>query len=261
MRYVWLSSVDQRRAPGRASAAAERRLKSWDLASVAWVDEFAVISTAVRRRVEQFYGRPARVIHPPVDTATFTLGEEAAAGGFALAVSRMVPYKRLDLAMRASHMAGHPLVVAGAGPEEAGLRALAVALGSDTRFVVSPTDAQLAELYRAADVVVFPPEEDFGIVPVEAQACGTPVVAYARGGSADTVVPGVTGALVEEQTPAAFAEGLRTVLDGRLDPAACRRNAERFAADRFADDFVSWVLGSARARGIELDDPRATEPV
>jgi glycosyltransferase involved in cell wall biosynthesis len=87
------------------------------------------------------------------------------------------------------------------------------------------------------------------------------VVAYARGGSADTVVPGVTGALVEEQTPAAFAEGLRTVLDGRLDPAACRRNAERFAADRFADDFVSWVLGSARARGIELDDPRATEPV
>lgn len=262
MRYAWLSSVDRRRRRDPAGAAAERWLKSLDLASVQWVDEFAAISTEVQRRVERFYGRPARVIHPPVDTTLYRPDDAGQPrGGFALAASRMVPYKRLDLAIRASHLAGRPMVVAGAGPEEARLRALAAALGADVRFVIEPTDGELARLYRAADVVVFPGEEDFGIVPVEAQACGTPVVAYGRGGSLDTVVPGVTGALVAAQEPEAFAEGIRTVLDGGLDPAACRRNAERFSADRFADAFVEWVVGSAAARGINMADPRTAGTV
>ncbi len=260
MRYLWLSSVDQRRRSSRASAPIERWLRSWDRRSSRWVDEFAAISTVVGRRIEEVYGRPSRVIHPPVDTDHYAPGD-AGAGGFALAVSRMVPYKRIDLAIRACHRIRHPLVVAGAGPGEPALRALVDRLQADVRFVANPDDRVLRDLYRAADVVVFPAEEDFGIVSVEAQACGTPVVALARGGSVDTVLPGTTGVLVPEQDEASFATGIEMVLDRRFDPAECRRSAERFSTSVFKERFVDWVIGAAGARGVDVADPRQHEAV
>jgi glycosyltransferase involved in cell wall biosynthesis len=259
MRYAWLAGIDQRRRRSMASRAGERALKAWDLRSVAWVDEFAAISTTVARRIEEFYGRPSVVIHPPVDTNRFTPGDPAGREGFALAVSRMIPYKRLDLAVQAAHRLRHPLVIAGAGPEEGRLRALAAELSADVRFVVNPGDDDLAALYRGAGVLVFPAEEDFGIVPVEAQACGTPVVAYGAGGALDTVVPGETGVLVAEQTVASVAGGIEAVLGGRFDPAACRRNAERFSPTRFRDRFLDWVIASAAAADVGIDDPRLTQ--
>ena len=259
MRYLWLSTIDTRRRASRMTAPVERGLRAWDLASVRWVDEFAAISTVVSRRIRELYGRPSRVIHPPVDTHRYTPGDGGSGGGFALAVSRMVPYKRLDLAIRACHRVGHPLVVAGAGPDEPALRATAASLGAAVTFVVDPDDGRLRELYRAADVVVFPAEEDFGIVPVEAQACGTPVVALSRGGTVDTVIPGTTGILVPEQDEESFAAGIEAVLDGAFDPADCRRSAERFSASAFEDHFVDWVVGAAAARGIPLEDPRPCE--
>ncbi|HEX3622121.1 MAG TPA: glycosyltransferase [Acidimicrobiales bacterium] len=264
MRYLWLSSVDTRRRRSAMTAPVERRLRSWDLRSSQWVDDFAAISTAVATRIDEVYGRTSTVIHPPVDTDYFTPDPTSAAsvdGGFALAVSRMVPYKRLDLAIRACHRLRHPLVVAGAGPEEASLRALAADLGADVRFVVAPDDGRLRELYRAADLLVFPAEEDFGIVPVEAQACGTPVVALARGGCLDTVVADTTGVLVAEQTEGALAEGVAAVLEGRFGAADCRRSAQRFSRATFDRRFVEWVTGSAAARGIEVGDRRAAEAV
>ena len=256
MRYVWLASVDQRRRRSTAASLAGRGLKAWDLRSVAWVDEFAAISTAVRQRIEQFYARPARVIHPPVDTDRFTPGDPSERGDFVLAVSRMVPYKRLDLAIGAASRLGYPLVVAGAGPQEARLRELAAGSASDVRFVIAPSDAELVALYRRARAVVFPAEEDFGIVPVEAQACGTPVVAYGRGGALDTVVPGQTGVLVAEQDAAGLADGIEAVLSGAFDAAACRRSAERFSAGRFRNGFLDWVIASAAASGVDIGDPR-----
>lgn len=256
MRYAWLASVDQRRRRSGASRAGERALRAWDRRSVAWVDGFAAISTTVQERIEAFYRRPAEVIPPPVDTLRFTPGDSAAREGFALAVSRMVPYKRLDLAIRAAHQLRHPLVVAGGGPEEDRLRALARELGADVRFVVRPADDELVDLYRRAAVVVFPAEEDFGIVPVEAQACGTPVVAFGRGGALDTVVPGRTGVLAPEQTAGAIAAGIEAVLAGGFDAGACRRNAERFSSARFRDRFLDWVIGSAAAANVIIDDPR-----
>lgn len=256
MRYAWLAEVDQRRRRSTASRAGERALKAWDLRSVAWVDGFAAISTTVASRIEQFYGRPAVVIHPPVETDQFTPGAPGDRDGFALAVSRMVPYKRLDLAIRAAHLRRHPLVVAGAGPEEVRLRALAGELSADVRFVISPSDADLRTLYRQAGVVVFPAEEDFGIVPVEAQACGTPVVAFGKGGALDTVVPDQTGVLVPEQTAGSLAAGIEAVLAGGFDAATCRRNAERFSPTRFRDRFLDWVIGSAAAANLRVDDPR-----
>ena len=258
MRYLWLASVDTRRRRGRVSAPVEHWLRRWDLGSVRWVDEFAAISTAVSRRIEEVYGRSSTVVHPPVDTRHFSPGQGGRLGAFALAVSRMVPYKRLDLAIRAAHRVGHPLVVAGTGPAERQLRALSDQLGANVRFVIGPDDQELRDLYRSADVVVFPAEEDFGIVPVEAQACGTPVVALARGGTRDTVIDGTTGVLVPDQDEHAIAAGIEAVLNGTFDPSGCRRSAERFSVSAFQDRFVRWVLGSAADRDIPLDHPRTS---
>jgi len=259
MRYLWLSSIDARRRPSRLSAPAERWLRSWDLASVRWVDDFAAISNAVAERIADIYGRPARVIYPGVDTDFYRPPAAGVSGGFALAVSRMVPYKRLDLAIRACHRAGHPLVVAGTGPVEPSLRELASRLGAGVRFVIAPDDDQLRELYRAADVLVFPAEEDFGIVPVEAQACGTPAVVLAKGGTAETVIPGVTGVLVAAQDEESMAAGIQEALSAGYDAGACRRNAERFSLGAFQENFLDWVIGAAASRGITVGDPRTRE--
>jgi glycosyltransferase involved in cell wall biosynthesis len=257
MRYLWLSSIDRRHRWRRAGALPERLLRSWDRTSAKWVDEFAAISAVVQTRIAEHYGRSAVVIHPPVDTDYYTPGREK--GGFALAVSRMVAYKRLDLAIRATHRVRMPLVVAGAGPLEDKLRALVAELGADVRFVSSPDDETLRTLYRSAEVLVFPAEEDFGIVPVEAQACGTPVVAYGAGGVLDTVVPGVTGVLVEAQDEDSFAAGIETALQRRFSATACRHNAERFSPTHFRQAFLDWVISSAEARGTTLTAPRASD--
>ena len=260
MRYVWLDGVDQRRLLSAPEQAAARALRRWDRSATRWVDGFAAISSAVADRVRLVYGREARVIHPPVATDFFTpppAGAPAAAGagdgdGFALVVSRMVPYKRVDLAIRACRRVGMRLVVAGTGPEEAALRALARDIGADVSFAVSPDDEKLRDLYRRARVVLFLADEDFGIVTVEAQACGTPVVALARGGSLDTVEPGVTGVLVPDQSEAAVAKGLEEALATPFDGQRCRRHAERFSARRFRAEFGGWVREAAAEQGIEV---------
>lgn len=259
MRYVWMSDLDRRRPRGPLSEAVASRLRAWDRAASAWVDEFAAISTTVQARIAEVYGRTAKVIYPPVDVDLYTPDPGVARPGFAVAVSRLVGYKRLDLAIEACHRVGHPLVVAGAGTEEAALRELAARLRADVRFVIGPTDADLCRLYRQADLLVFPAEEDFGIVPVEAQACGTPVVALGRGGTLDTVLPGRTGYLVAAQDADAFAHGIETTLNAALDPVACRENAVRFSTGRFNHHFLEWVVRSAAARGLELKDLRTAE--
>ena len=252
LRYVWLPSVDRRRAQGPLVRTAAVGLRRWDLASVAWVDEFAGISNAVRERIERIYDRPARVIFPPVDTDFYTPEDTGGRGDFALVASRMIPYKRIDLVIRACRAVGVRLVVAGSGPDEPRLRALAAEPGSPVEFVIRPSDHELRQLYRRAAALVFPAEEDFGIVAVEAQACGTPVVALAAGGSLDTVRDGVTGTLVPDQTEGSLAEGIRQVLSRPVDVAACRRHARTFSATAFADAFTAWVSEAASARGVEL---------
>lgn len=261
LRYVWLPTVDRRGRGTPATWAAGRALRHWDLTSVGWVDEFAAISTAVRERVARIYGRPSRVVHPPVATDFFTPDPDGEPGHFALVVSRLVPYKRVDVAIRACHEVGIPLVVAGSGPEEEGLWALAEDLGAQVLFVTAPDDEALRGLYRGASVLVFPADEDFGIVSVEAQACGTPVVALASGGSLDTVRDGVTGVLVDSQDPAGFAAGIRRAVDHRFDPWACRAHAETFSASRFTAEFRDWVSDAAAARGVPLVLPALSPPV
>ena len=253
MRYVW-DPHDQRSGLHRLAALGPRAaLRRWDRRAAGWVDSFAAISSAVSRRIERCYGRESRVIHPPVDTDFYRPagpGERArCAPGepFVLACSRCIPYKRLDLAILAADRVGVPVVVAGTGPGEAALRQLAASVRVPVTFEVSPTDERLRDLYRAASAFVFPALEDFGIVAVEAQACGTPVVALAEGGTADTVLDGVTGALVEEQDVEGFAKGLEGALS-LADHQACVAQAGSFSTAAFAARVRAWVDDAERGR-------------
>ena len=133
--------------------------------------------------------------------------------------------------------------MAGRGPEEQALRALAAELGADVEFEISPSDERLRELYRSSAALVFPANEDFGIIPVEAQACGAPVVALDIGGARDTVVQGETGLRVSHQDVRRFADAISDVVSSPPPERACRRNAERFSVERFIDELRSWVDG------------------
>jgi glycosyltransferase involved in cell wall biosynthesis len=235
MRYVW----DQRDAyfgperVGRLRAALLRpvlaRLARWDAATAHRVDRYVANSEHVARRIGRYYNRRATVVHPPVDTE-FYRPDGRQPDRSALVVSALVPYKRLEVAIGACRLAGVPLRIVGRGPELERLRAA----GPGVEFLGHCSNEQIRELYRASGVLLLPGEEDFGIVPVEAQACGRPVVALARGGALETVLDGITGALVADGRPGAFADGIRRVLDGGLDAGAMRSNAERFSRARFA---------------------------
>jgi glycosyltransferase involved in cell wall biosynthesis len=234
MRYAWtfhdeyLGAGTLKRAVARPVLAA---LREWDRAASARVDRFVAISEHVRRRVEVFYGREADVVYPPVNTAYFTPGPSGH-DGFDLIVSALVPYKRVDLAVRAYGELGYPLKVVGTGTGRGELEAQAE---PNIEFLGWQPDEVVRGLYRRCRLLVFPGEEDFGIVPVEAQACGKPVVAFARGGVMESVVPGRTAVTFREQTVEGLLAAVREASERSWDPAAIRANAERFRIQAFID--------------------------
>ncbi len=184
------------------------------------------------------------VQEPPVQTEFFT-PDGAPAEGYALVVSALVPYKRIEIAMDACVKAGLPLKIVGAGPERGMLERQAT---PNTTFLGRMPDPDLHKLYNRASVVLLPGEEDFGIVPLEAQACGRPVVALNRGGALETVVPGHTGVLVDEMSADAFAAGIAEVLRTRYDRGAIRAHAQAFGRDRFGDEIVRAIRAAAGLR-------------
>jgi glycosyltransferase involved in cell wall biosynthesis len=256
MRYVW-DPPDQREGLHRLAGLGPRAaLRRWDRHAARWVDSFAANSTEVQRRIERCYGRASRVIHPPVDTEFFTPAPDTADASdtgsrpgepFVLACSRFIPYKRLDIAIRAAEHVGIPIVVAGSGPGEEALRRLAAQVRVPVTFEVSSSNQRLRALYRNAAALVFPALEDFGIVAVEAQACGTPVVALATGGTVDTVIDGVTGVLVGSQELHHFARGIERALE-LSNADACVRNARKFSYGAFEANVRSWVSEVDRER-------------
>lgn len=244
MRYVWTSDIDDRTGRLRTPLPLLRPFKSLDRRYTRHVDSFAAISTVTQERIAEFYGRTSRIIFPPCDTDYFTV-DESCPRRHVLSASRLVPYKRHDLAIHAASRLGVPLVIAGSGPDEARLRNLADDVHpGGVEFVINPTNHRLRELYRGAQALVFGAFEDFGIVPVEAQACGTPVVGFARGGTRDTVIDGVSGRLSPTQQVDDFADALAAVLHDPPSTQACRSSAERFSPARFRVEFTDWVAAS-----------------
>ena len=243
MRYAW-DQFDAYFGPKRLGTVGSRlmrpvmaRMARWDRETANRADRYVAISHYVAGRIRRYYNREAIVVYPPVDTEFFH-PDDTVATRQALVVSALVPYKRIDVAIDACRLAGIPLTIVGDGPERA---RLARAAGPDVRFLGSVSNETIRELYRRSAVTLLPGEEDFGIAPLESQACGRPVVALARGGSLETVVPGETGVLVSDPSPAAFAEAVAYVLDARFDAGAIRRHAERFGRRRFADDLTALI--------------------
>jgi len=212
------------------------RLQRWERAAAERVDSFVAISHEVQKRIRRFYGRDSVVIYPPVDTGRFTPGEDH--DNYFLIVSRLIPYKRIDLAVQAFRELGLPLWIAGDGRDRANLEALA---GPNVRFLGYVPDADLPELMARCRAFIFPGLEDFGIAPVQAMAAGRPVIAYAGGGALDYVVEGVTGLFFREQTPASLAEAVQRFDDAAFDPAAIRSHAERFDTAIFKQRLGSLI--------------------
>jgi glycosyltransferase involved in cell wall biosynthesis len=242
MRYAW-DQFDAYFGPDRIGTAASfvmRRamagLARWDRDTAGRADRYVAISHYVAGRIRRYYNREATVVYPPVDTDYFspaTMTPPAAGNRYALVVSALVPYKRVAVAIEACRLARVPIKIVGDGPERARLE---LAATGDVLFLGRRSDAEVRDLYRGAAVTLLPGEEDFGIVPLEAQACGRPVVALARGGALETVVHGETGALVEAPTAEAFAQAIAEVVQCRFDRGHIRRNAERFGRARFGDE-------------------------
>lgn len=249
MRYAW-DQFDAYFGPeklGRAGSAVMRpvmrRMARWDRETSNRPDRYVAISHYVAGRIARYYNREASVVYPPVDTA-FYHPDGATPESFALIVSALVPYKRIELAIEACHLAHLPLKIVGDGPERPALERLAA---GRAEFLGRVSNDDIRSLYRRASLVLLPGEEDFGIVPLEAQACGRPVVALKRGGSLETVVDGTTGILVDDLSVEAFTDGVSRALSTTFDPAAIRAHAEGFGRERFGDEIEALVRGPIEA--------------
>jgi glycosyltransferase involved in cell wall biosynthesis len=244
MRYAW-DQFDAYFGPAQVGTLKSRALRPvmaalarWDAATAPRVTRFVANSAYVAARIRRYYNRGSVVVYPPVDTGFYQPAAEPGPELGFLIVSALVPYKRIDVAIEACRTLGVPLTVVGRGPEQARLERLA---GPDTRFLGWLSDTEVRGLYQRASAVLLPGIEDFGMVPVEAQACGAPVVALGAGGARETVQHGLTGILAEEHSVEAFAAALDQCRRTPFDRAAIRRNAERFSRERFLHDFPAVV--------------------
>ena len=263
-RFLWLfDQYREREQVGGALSAALQPLlallRRWDYRAAQRVDAFVAISSAVQERIRRVYQRESVVIHPPVDTEYFTPAAESAQGApgdYDLIVSRLVPYKRIDLAVRAfTQLGDRKLVIVGEGRDMAALRAQA---GPNVTFLGRQSRERVRELLRGCRCFIFPGLEDFGIAPVEALAVGRPVVAFAGGGALDTVLPGVTGELFPEQTVESLIAALRRLDAAAYAPAACRAQAERFSRAAFRARLTAFVAEQWAQRAEQTE--RAPNP-
>jgi glycosyltransferase involved in cell wall biosynthesis len=225
------------------------RLRQWDMRTANGVDVFLANSRFIGRRIEKVYRRSAEVIYPPVDVDSFDVGMEK--GSFYLTASRMVPYKKLPLIVQAfAQMPDKQLVVIGDGPDFEKVKALAPA---NVQILGYQADAVLKDHMQRARAFVFAAEEDFGITPVEAQACGTPVIAFGKGGALETIrgLDNVqpTGVFFAEQSVPSLVDAVQLfeANSDRISPQACHANAMRFSQERFRKEFTEFVTAKYRA--------------
>jgi glycosyltransferase involved in cell wall biosynthesis len=235
MRYAWEMEAQylqdfRIRWPLSIWVRAElRRLRRWDMSTAKRVDHFIANSSETKRRIARIYGRDSIVIPPPVEKKFFSHALDTRERYY-LAIGRLVPYKRFDLLIELANRMSLPLKIGGSGPDLARLRSMA---GPTVEFLGHVPDAEMTGLYGRATALLFPQIEDAGIVPLEALACGTPVIALAQGGVLDVIEHGVTGVLVRAQTVDAFAEALEHFLAQAWDHERIRTSALRFHEETF----------------------------
>ena len=253
-RFLWgpYSGIERERLPAPVRAAArvvERYLRRWDYDAAQRVHHFITQSRYVAERIERVYGRNSEIVPPPVDVQRFQAVETHDAGYF-LIVARFEAYKRIDLAIEACRRLGLPLRIIGSGVDAARLRSLA-ADAPTVQFLGAVPDRETVAQLAGCRALLFPGEEDFGLVALEAQAAGKPVIAYGAGGALETIVPGVTGVFFDHLHADSLTAALAAFDPHAYDPAAARDNAARFAPEHFRDQLRSTVevyLGNADER-------------
>jgi glycosyltransferase involved in cell wall biosynthesis len=242
MRYIW-DQFDEYFGPGKSSLPVRTLmrmvrspLQSWDRKTSRGVHHFIAKSQNVQERIRRLYGRESTLIYPPVDIDRFTCAPDK--GGYFLIVSALVPYKRIELAVTAFNELGERLIIAGEGMERRKLHAIAK---TNIEFTGMVSDDQLRGLYENSRALVFPGEEDFGIVPVEAMACGKPVIAYGKGGALETVVDGVTGVFFRDQTVSGLIGAVRASSNMQFHPQRIREHAQGFHREVFLKRISAFI--------------------
>lgn len=245
--YDFDTYAARERLPGVARPilkALNAALRDFERRAAQRIDLFIAISTEVQRRIKALYDRESVIVYPPVDVDTFTPDADAGAGDYFFIASRLLPYKRIDLAIEACHRIGARLVIAGQGRDRERLARLA-ADKPGIKFVGRVSDAELVRLMRGCRAFLFPGLEDFGIAPINAMACGRPVIAFAGGGALDTVIEGETGMLFAEQTADSLTSALRDFDGVRFAPGAIRAHAEKFGVPRFERELLAAIASIA----------------
>ncbi|MEM7705888.1 MAG: glycosyltransferase family 4 protein [Pseudomonadota bacterium] len=271
MRYAWdhyheyLNELNLKRGPLSWFVRWQlHRIRNWDVRSANTVDRFIANSRFVQARIEKFYRRDSDLVFPPVDTDLFQPADERS--GFYVAAGRFVPFKRLDLAVRAfKDLPDKQLIMIGGGPEMEKLKSLA---GPNVTFLGFQPPAVMRDYLSRAKGFIFPSEEDFGIVPVEAQSCGTPVIAFGSGGALETVVPlspgadgrghAPTGVFFNEQTPASLREAIKQFETHALqfDPYSIAAHASSFSPRAFRENLKRIVDEALATRRYQPGTPR-----
>ena len=251
MRYAW-DRFDEYFGVERVGRAAHHAirliaegLRAWDVATASRVHHFIANSAYVAGRIRRYYGRDSTVIPPPVDTDFFTPGDNEAHGGYDLIVSALAPYKRLELALEAYRGTGRALRIVGTGPEAERLRGIAP---SEVSFLGHVGDVALRDLYRGCRTVIMPGVEDFGIVPLEAMACGRPAVVYAEGGGPESVIDGETGVVFREPTAASLRAAIDSLQSLRFNTPALRRRAEAHSRQVFEAKLMGFIQSRLNTR-------------
>lgn len=235
--YIEREGVDRLAQWGLAPFLAS--LRQWDRIAADRVDEFIAISRTVERRIAKYYHRESQLIYPPVRIPAFAPQEP---DNYYLIVSRLVPYKRIDLAVQAFNRLGAPLRIIGEGRDRAALQSMAK---PNIEFLGYLSDEQTRQQMARCKAFIFPGEEDFGITPLEAMAAGRPVIAYGMGGALDTIEEGRTGVFFHEPTPDALAAATQRLDQLTFDPYSLYRHAQRFGEDRFKQELARVVEGAS----------------
>lgn len=241
-RYLWsdhnqvIDKLERRRFIGRASQLYRSYLRIWDRLAADRVDTFIANSRFVAHRIKKYYQHDSTVINPPIEVDRFSVSSRIE--DYFLIVSRLRPYKRVDLAVQAFNKLGLPLYVIGEGEERERLEAMA---GPHIKFLGFVPDKKINHYISGCKALIHPQEEDFGITPLEAMACGRPVIAYEAGGALETVVPGKTGMLFDEQSWEALADTVIHFKPEQFDPAAVRAHAEEFDTSVFKNRIKSYI--------------------